>query len=97
MPVIAALALWQTEHRVSARTVVEGSTQIAAVAPFDGFVAEGLVRAGDTPRCHWRVQGRPVAAAIGPGAEGGTWELVATVRRPADAKDRLYVYRAARP
>ncbi len=56
-----------------------------------------LVRAGDTPRCPWRVQGRPVAAASGTGAEGGTWELVATVRRPADAKDRLYVYRSARP
>lgn len=43
-------ALWTTDHRVAARTVVEGSMQIAAVAPFDGFVAAGLVRAGDTVR-----------------------------------------------
>lgn len=53
---LAGVALWQTEHRISARTVVEGSTQIAAVAPFDGFVAEGLVRAGDTVR-----KGQPLA------------------------------------
>ena len=46
--VLLALALWQADHRVSARTVIEGSTQLARVAPFDGFVAEGLVRAGDT-------------------------------------------------
>lgn len=53
---LAVVALWQTEHRVAARTVVEGSTQIAAVAPFDGFVAEALVRAGDTVR-----KGQPLA------------------------------------
>ncbi|MDN3922097.1 efflux RND transporter periplasmic adaptor subunit [Roseateles violae] len=53
---IAVVALWQTDYRVAARTVVEGSTQIAAVAPFDGFVAEGLVRAGDTVR-----KGQPLA------------------------------------
>jgi len=47
---LAGLTLWQTDYRVAARTVVEGSTQITAVAPFDGFVAEGLVRAGDTVR-----------------------------------------------
>ena len=44
---VLVTALWQTEHRVSARTVIEGSTQLARVAPFDGFVAESLVRAGD--------------------------------------------------
>ncbi|MFG6428860.1 efflux RND transporter periplasmic adaptor subunit [Roseateles sp. LYH14W] len=54
--VLAALALWQTDYRISARTVVEGATQIAAVAPFDGFIAEGLVRAGDTVR-----KGQPLA------------------------------------
>ncbi|MBP6901192.1 MAG: HlyD family efflux transporter periplasmic adaptor subunit [Burkholderiaceae bacterium] len=53
---LAGLALWQTDHRIAARTVVEGVTQIAAVAPFDGFVAEGLVRAGDTVR-----KGQPLA------------------------------------
>ena len=35
---------------MAARTVIEGSTQLAMVAPFDGFIAEGLVRAGDTVR-----------------------------------------------
>ena len=46
--VVVGLWLWQVDHRVSARTVIEGSTQRANVAPFDGFIAEGLVRAGDT-------------------------------------------------
>ena len=41
------LTLFTTDHRVSARTVVEGEVQRAAVAPFDGFIAESLVRAGD--------------------------------------------------
>lgn len=40
-------AFWRVDHRIAARTVVEGSTQLAAVAPFDGFVAEAFVRAGD--------------------------------------------------
>jgi RND family efflux transporter MFP subunit len=53
---IGVVAFWHTDYRVAARTVVEGSTQIAAVAPFDGFVAEGLVRAGDTVR-----KGQPLA------------------------------------
>jgi multidrug resistance efflux pump len=47
---IVVIGFWRTDHRVSARTVVEGSTQIAAVAPFDGFVAQAMVRAGDTVR-----------------------------------------------
>lgn len=38
------------DHRVSARTTIEGATQLAAVAPFDGFVAQALVRAGDSVR-----------------------------------------------
>jgi RND family efflux transporter MFP subunit len=37
-----------TTYRVSAHTVVEGAVQRAAVAPFDGHIAEGGVRAGDT-------------------------------------------------
>ena len=53
---LAVIGLWQTDHRIAARTVVEGSTQIAAVAPFDGFVAAGLVRAGDSVR-----KGQPLA------------------------------------
>lgn len=47
---VVVLGLWQTEHRVSAPTVVEGATQLATVAPFDGFIAEALVRAGDPVR-----------------------------------------------
>ncbi len=53
---LAAITLWHTDYRVAARTVVEGSTQIAVVAPFDGFVAAALVRAGDTVR-----KGQPLA------------------------------------
>jgi hypothetical protein len=36
------------EYRVSAKTVIEGAVQRAAVAPFDGYVAVSLARAGDT-------------------------------------------------
>jgi RND family efflux transporter MFP subunit len=53
---VLTLALWQADHRVSARTVIEGATQIARVAPFDGFIAQGLVRAGDTVK-----RGQPMA------------------------------------
>lgn len=53
---LAVLALWTTEHRVNARTVVQGATQSSAVAPFDGFLAEASVRAGETVR-----QGQPLA------------------------------------
>lgn len=44
------VTLVHVDHRVAARTSIEGATQIAAAAPFDGFVAAGLVRAGDTVR-----------------------------------------------
>ena len=50
------VTLWQTDHRISARTVIEGATQLARVAPFDGYIAQGLVRAGDTVR-----KGQPMA------------------------------------
>jgi RND family efflux transporter MFP subunit len=53
---LLVITLVHVDHRVSARTTIEGATQIAAVAPFDGFVAEGLVRAGDTVR-----RGQPLA------------------------------------
>ena len=36
------------EYRVAAKTVIEGEVQRAAVAPFDGYVAESRVRAGDS-------------------------------------------------
>lgn len=41
--------------RVSARTVVEGAVQRVIAAPFDGFILESYVRAGDTVRA-----GQPV-------------------------------------
>jgi len=41
------LSLADGEHRVAAETVVEGEVQRAAVAPFDGYIAESPVRAGD--------------------------------------------------
>ena len=53
---LLAATLTTIDHRVSARTVIEGSKQIVAVAPFNGFIAEGLVRAGDTVR-----EGQPLA------------------------------------
>ncbi|MGE0222145.1 MAG: HlyD family efflux transporter periplasmic adaptor subunit [Acetobacteraceae bacterium] len=39
-----------SQYRVSARTVVEGAVQRAAVAPFDGHIVQSDVRAGDTVR-----------------------------------------------
>jgi biotin carboxyl carrier protein len=44
---VATLALTQTDYRVSAKMVVEGEVQRAAVAPFDGFVLASQARAGD--------------------------------------------------
>ncbi|MCC6531967.1 MAG: HlyD family efflux transporter periplasmic adaptor subunit [Burkholderiales bacterium] len=41
------LSLADGEHRVAAKTVVEGELQRAAVAPFEGYLAESPVRAGD--------------------------------------------------
>ena len=38
------------EFRVSAKTVVEGAVQRAAVAPFEGYIANAYVRAGDSVR-----------------------------------------------
>ncbi|WP_374488626.1 HlyD family efflux transporter periplasmic adaptor subunit [Zoogloea sp.] len=42
------LMLIPIEHRVSARTLIEGEIQRVAAAPFDGFLASASVRAGDT-------------------------------------------------
>jgi len=44
---LAYLALVPGEFRISGKAVVEGAVQRAAVAPFDGYVAESRVRAGD--------------------------------------------------
>jgi Barrel-sandwich domain of CusB or HlyD membrane-fusion/GAF domain len=38
------------EHRVTAKSVLEAELQRAAVAPFEGFIREAPVRAGDTVR-----------------------------------------------
>ncbi len=45
---IASLVLIEHDYRVSAKMVVEGEVQRAAVAPFEGFVLSSHVRAGDT-------------------------------------------------
>lgn len=45
--VLLFLSLADGEHRVAAKTVVEGEVQRAAVAPFEGYIAESPVRAGD--------------------------------------------------
>lgn len=45
--VLLFLSLADGEHRVAAKTVVEGAVQRAAVAPFEGYIAESPVRAGD--------------------------------------------------
>jgi biotin carboxyl carrier protein len=47
---VAVLALVPVTYRVAAKTVIEGETQRVAAAPFEGFVAEAPVRAGDTVR-----------------------------------------------
>ena len=47
---LAFLTFVEGQFRVSAKTVVEGAVQRAAVAPFEGFIAEAPVRAGDTVR-----------------------------------------------
>jgi biotin carboxyl carrier protein len=44
---VAGLAYWPMPFRVAAKVNLEGSVQRAAVVPFDGFVAEARVRAGD--------------------------------------------------
>jgi len=54
--VALALVVVPVDYRVSAKTVTEGEVQRVAAAPFEGFLAEGLVRAGDTVS-----QGQPVA------------------------------------
>ena len=47
---LAFLALAKGDYRVSGRTVMEARTRIAAVAPFNGYVKEAPVRAGDVVR-----------------------------------------------
>ncbi|MEA2657404.1 MAG: hypothetical protein QOI23_2769, partial [Chloroflexota bacterium] len=44
---IAVLALWKSDFRVTAKSVLEGSIQRAAVAPFQGFIQQAPAKAGD--------------------------------------------------
>jgi len=44
---VMLLALVQIDYRVTAKTVIEGELQLAAVAPFESFVVASYVRAGD--------------------------------------------------
>jgi RND family efflux transporter MFP subunit len=46
--VVLGFATWP--YRVGAKVVVEGAVQRAVAAPFQGFVGESFVRAGDTVR-----------------------------------------------
>jgi multidrug efflux pump subunit AcrA (membrane-fusion protein) len=48
--VLAFGAFARGPYRVAAEARVEGAVQRAMVAPFDGFIAEAAVRAGDTVR-----------------------------------------------
>jgi RND family efflux transporter MFP subunit len=41
------LSVASGDYRVTTRTVIEGAVQRAMVAPFQGYVAQGFVRAGD--------------------------------------------------
>ncbi len=47
---VLLLGLVKGEYRVSAKTVVEGAIQRATAAPFDGFIVETFVQAGDIVR-----------------------------------------------
>ena len=47
---IAVLSLARADYRVTARSVLEGEVQRAAVAPFDGYIAASSVRPGDRLR-----------------------------------------------
>ena len=45
---LAMLTLVDVPHRVSAKAVIEGELRRATVAPFDGFIDQAFVRAGDS-------------------------------------------------
>lgn len=48
--VVAGLAFATTAYRISSKVAIEGAVQRAVVAPYQGYVAESLVRAGETVR-----------------------------------------------
>lgn len=45
--VVAVLSVAEQDYRITAKAVIEGSVQRAAVAPFRGYVREAPLRAGD--------------------------------------------------
>jgi hypothetical protein len=47
---LVVLSVATTQFRISAKSVLEGAVQRAAVAPFDGYIVEAPVRAGDIVR-----------------------------------------------
>ena len=47
LAVVLFLSFATGEYRVAAKTVIEGAVQRAAAAPFEGYIAESFVRAGD--------------------------------------------------
>lgn len=47
LSILVVLSFLQGDYRVGAKTVVEGAVQRAIVVPFDSFIAESAVRAGD--------------------------------------------------
>jgi RND family efflux transporter MFP subunit len=53
---LVLLAVVDVPYRVASKTAIEGAVQRSLVAPFDGFVAESLVRAGETVK-----KGQPMA------------------------------------
>ena len=46
--VLLFLSLASGAYRISAKTVVEGAVQRVAAVPFDGYILQSMVRAGDT-------------------------------------------------
>lgn len=46
--VLVLLAVIDVDYRISARAAIEGAVQRAAVAPFQGYIREAPIRAGDT-------------------------------------------------
>ncbi|KRE89056.1 hypothetical protein ASG87_05795 [Frateuria sp. Soil773] len=55
--IVLALLVWlPVPYRVAAKTVTEGEIQRVAAAPFEGYLAASLVRAGDVVR-----KGQPLA------------------------------------
>jgi multidrug resistance efflux pump len=58
LALLAVLTMVQTDHRISARSTVEGAMQQALVAPFAGYLIDAQARAGD------RVEQGQVLAAL---------------------------------